>query len=172
MSSKTAYTVEELVTKVNEWCDANNLTPASGQSAEQLSLRTLRYYRTMGLINAPNSGQGSGYGEIHRLQLSAIRVLQAQGLPLRRIQTLLYGRSESELRKVLDKGILAAPTQVPLPKIQGAEDWRILPFDDSAWLILRHGRSLSPDQISRIQAILDNSPISEDSSQLEPERTH
>jgi DNA-binding transcriptional MerR regulator len=172
MSSKTAYNVEELVTTVNEWCGANNLTPASGQSAEQLSLRTLRYYRTMGLIDAPNSGQGRSYGEIHRLQLSAIRVLQAQGLPLRRIQTLLYGRSEAELRKVLDKGILAAPTQAPLPTIQGAEDWRILPFDDSVWLVLRHGRNLSHDQIFRIQAILDNSPNSEDSAPLEPERTH
>ena len=122
-------------------------------------------------MDAPCSGSGRGYREIHRLQLSAIRVLQTQGLPLRRIQALLYGRSEAELEKVLVKGLVSAPTIVRLPQIPGAEDWRVLPFGDSAFFILRNGRVLSPSQIARIQTIIDDSPITEDSTQLEPERT-
>ena len=171
MTSPSSYSVEQLVAEVNTWCEAHHLAPASGQSAEQLSLRTLRYYRTMGLLNGPNSGAKKAYGEIHRLQLIAIRVLQAQGQPLRRIQTLLYGRSEADLREVLKRGAASLPPQPSFPALQGAEDWRVLPLDPSVWLILRDGRKLTPDQVTRIQAILDTTPFSEDANLLQQERT-
>jgi DNA-binding transcriptional MerR regulator len=171
MNTNRTYTLEELVAEVNVWCEACNLAPPSGQSAEQLSLRTLRYYRTMGLLNGPKPGSKNAYREIHRLQLLAIRVLQAQGQPLRRIQTLLYGRSESDLREVLKRGAASLPPQPTFPALQGAEDWRVLPINPSVWLILRDRRKLSPDQVARIQAILDTTPVSGDSTQLQQERT-
>ncbi|HEY0256903.1 MAG TPA: MerR family transcriptional regulator [Candidatus Methylacidiphilales bacterium] len=153
------YSLDELISAVNAWSDDRGLRPANGQSAGQLSLRTLRYYRTMGLLAAPISGGGQGYGEIHRLQLSAIRVLQAQGLPLRRIQVLLYGRTEAELRTVLQKGAAAAPAQETFPALPTPEDWRMVPLDSSIMLILRPGRSLTSDQISRIHAIINDSSV-------------
>ena len=165
MAETLAYSLDELVASVNAWSAERGFTPANGQSADQLSARTLRYYRTMGLLAAPNPG--GGYGEMHRLQLSAIRVLQAHGLPLRRIQTLLYGRSIAELRKVLEKGAAAVPTQPISPALNGAEDWKIAPVDDSVWLILRHGRILTPNQLTRIAAIL-NTP--DESLELQLER--
>lgn len=166
MTADASWTLDELVARVNDWCDEHRLAPANGQSAEQLSSRTLRYYRTMGLLAAPHSGGGRGYGELHELQLCSIRVLQAQGLPLRRIQSLLYGRSEADLRKVLAHGIAAAPANAWSPALNAAEDWRVVPLDPALWLILRQGRKIRPDQIARIQAILG-----EDTElPLEPER--
>jgi DNA-binding transcriptional MerR regulator len=169
MSVTPAYSLEELVVAVNAWCETHNLTPANGQSAEQLSARTLRYYRTMGLLSAPVSGGGAGYGEIHRLQLLAVRVLQAQGLPLSRIQRLLYARSMADLHKILDKGVTEMPREKSWPQMAAAEDWRVTPIDDSIWLIARHGRSLTPEQLERIRAIVDSSAL-ENLLELENER--
>ena len=170
MTSQDTYTLDELVVRVNDWCIAQRLAPANGQSAEELSTRTVRYYRTMGLLAAPLSGTGKGYGELHRLQLSAIRVLQAQGLPLRRIQALLFGRPEAELRKVLERGVAAAPAREITSILPGGEDWRVCPVDQSVWLILRSGRRLSADQLSRIHAILNGSSADEPLTQIEKER--
>ncbi len=166
MATANAYTLDELIDQVNAWSDAHNLSPANGQSAEQLSLRTLRYYRTMGLLAAPLSGSGQGYGELHRLQLSAVRILQSQGLPLRRIQALLFGRSEADLRKVVEKGVALAPANPAPLNLPAAEDWRVIPLDPSVLLIMRHGRSLSSQQISRIHAIINHPSLDEGSLAL------
>jgi DNA-binding transcriptional MerR regulator len=82
---------------VNAWCHERGLRPANGQAARDLSARTLHYYRSSGLLDPPETGAGRGYGQRHFLQLAAIRILQAQGLPLSRIQQLLFGRSDEEL---------------------------------------------------------------------------
>ena len=168
MSTSPSMTSEELVALVNDWCEDHGLVPASGQSADQLSMRTLRYYRTLGLLGAPVGGARQGYNEMHRLQLLAIRVLQARGQPLRRIQSLLYGRTEKELRVVVEKGKLNAPASAAA-MLPAAENWNVLPFDDTAWLVLRRGRTVTGDQISRIQAILESH--SSKSLQLKLERT-
>ena len=88
-----AHSVEDLAREVNEWCDRHAVAPASGQAGERMTERNIRYYRTLGLLDAPLSGGGAGYGEKHRPQLIAIRLLQAQGLPLSRVREAagLYG---------------------------------------------------------------------------------
>ena len=161
MSDTSAYSLDELVAAVNDWCAERQLTPANGQSAEQISARTLRYYRTIGLLSAPVSGGGSGYGEIHLLQLLAIRMLQAHGLPLSRIQQLLYGRSMADLRKLVNERTINPPRQTAWPRMTASEDWRVTPIDDSIWLIVRHGRNLTLDQLERIRAIIDATPLEE-----------
>ena len=96
------WTIQELAETVNAWCRDRALQPANGQAASELSARTLHYYRSSGLLDAPDSGAGRGYGRRHVLQLKAIRILQAQGLPLSRIQQLLFGRSDEELEQIGD----------------------------------------------------------------------
>jgi hypothetical protein len=81
-----SLSLEELSQQVNAWCAEHGIEPASGQVGELVSERNVRYYRTLGLVDAPVDGR---YTEKHLLQLSAIRLLQAQGLPLRRIRELL-----------------------------------------------------------------------------------
>ena len=88
--SAATMNLPSLAESVNDWCGERAIHPASGQAAESLSERNIRYYRTLGLLDGPLAG--GGYGRRHFLQLSSIRVLQARGLPLKKIQELLYGR--------------------------------------------------------------------------------
>ncbi len=91
--------IEELASKVTAWCDQHSVVPANGQVATETQPRTLRYYRTLGLMDPPAAG--GGFAERHYLQACAVRVLQADGLPLARIHSLLFGRSEKELLGIL-----------------------------------------------------------------------
>jgi len=65
--------------------------------------RTVRYYTTLGLLDRPRiEGRQARYGERHLLQLLAIKALQAVDLPLAEIQQRLYGRSDAELKALVD----------------------------------------------------------------------
>lgn len=65
--------------------------------------RTVRYYTTLGLLDRPAiENRQARYGERHLLQLLAIKVLQSLDLPLAQIQELMYGRSDAELRQLID----------------------------------------------------------------------
>lgn len=138
--------LEELSTRINAWCTEHDVAPASGQAGEAVSERNVRYYRTLGLIDAP---EGGTYSEKHLLQLTAVRLLQAQGLPLRRIRELLYGRSLHDLREIRRRGLLemrqvAASLRVALP--MGDELWRAIPLDDDFLLVSRRGTTITPAQ--------------------------
>jgi DNA-binding transcriptional MerR regulator len=106
------WTIQELAETVNAWCRDRGLQPANGQTSSELSARTLHYYRSAGLLDAPESGARRGYGRRHLLQLKAIRVLQAEGLPLSRIQQLLFARSDKELEQIAES---AGESPLPIP---------------------------------------------------------
>lgn len=140
--------VSELADQVNAWCAEHGVVPANGQAGEAVTERNIRFYRTVGLVDAPESS-GRGFGEKHFLQLIAIRLLQAQGLPLRRIRELLFGRTVGELREVQTRGITEARRAFPahrLPMPAGDELWRITPLDDDFMIVSRRGHSLSEEQ--------------------------
>lgn len=161
------FSLEELSDGINAWCGEHGVAPASGQAGEMVSERNIRYYRTLGLVDAP---EGGGYGEKHLLQLTAVRLLQAQGLPLRRIRELLYGRSLAELREVRRRGLAEAQTataalRVTLP-VQD-ELWRAIPLDEDFLLVSRRGTSLSPDQREAVLLVLRTG-----SAEQKKQRTH
>jgi DNA-binding transcriptional MerR regulator len=153
------FSLEELSDRINSWCDENAVVPANGQAGESVSERNIRYYRTLGLVDAP---EGGSYGEKHLLQLTAIRLLQAQGVPLRRIRELLYGRSLVELREIRRRGLaenqrVAAAFRVTLP-VQD-ELWRMIPLDEDFLLVSRSGASLTPAQRDAVlQALRTSAP--------------
>ena len=85
----------------------------------------------------------------------AIRLLQAQGLPLSRIRELLFGRTVEELRRIEKQGLAelkAAPVAAFRPSAN--ETWGVTPLDDDFLLISRRGRALSDDMRERILAAL------------------
>lgn len=156
------FTLPELAQAVNDWCSSHHLVPANGQASEQLNVRALRYYRHLGLLDAPEDGTGAGYSEKHLLQLQAIRLLQGTGLPLGRIQQLLYGRPVAELRKIVKRGlteISTAPSSPALP-LASAEAWRLYPLDNDFILIARNADQPTPEQIDAIRAILNQQQCS------------
>ena len=149
--------VEELAWKVQSWCAKHRVTPANGQAAEALTERTIRYYRTLGLLDAPAAGGERGFGEKHRLQLIAIRLLQAHGLPLRRIRELLYGLDEKQLREFERRGVKeigksagAAPSFAPA----NAESWQVTSMAAGFLLVSREGHSLPASALRKINDLL------------------
>jgi len=118
------------------------------------------YYRSVGLLDAPESGAGRGYGRRHLLQLKAIRILQAQGLPLSRIQQLLFGRSDEELEQIveslgrIDPGI----TNVQSRTFDSKETWTVYPLNEEVFVVARNGAHLSTSQLEAIGKICDASP--------------
>jgi DNA-binding transcriptional MerR regulator len=71
--------------------------------------RTIRYYLAEGLIQSPEEKQGTAsvFGYMNLLQLVAIKKLQAEHLPIRKIRELVAGKSEQELETLLGIGGLA-----------------------------------------------------------------
>jgi DNA-binding transcriptional MerR regulator len=149
------HTVEQLADAVNAWCTEHAVAPANGQAGERMTERNVRYYRTLGLVDPPLAGGGIGYGEKHRLQLIAIRLLQAQGLPLNRIRDLLLGRTLDELKEVERRG-LAELNRTELGPFRPTlgENWTVTPLDDEFLLVSRRGRGVSAELRDRVRALL------------------
>lgn len=152
--------ISELVQAVNEWCEEHGVSPVSGQAAERITERNVRFYRTVGLLDAPDSGGARGYGEKHRLQLVSVRLLQARGVPLRQIRELLHGRSLEELRRVESQGlrelkqiVAKSPVLPPALPIAG-ETWSVAPLDEHLLLLSRSGRLIPPSLREHLAAAL------------------
>jgi len=150
-------TVAELAIAVNAWCAEHAVEPMSGQTGEEVNERSIRYYRTLGLIDGPDGRPaGRGYGEKHFLQLAAIRVLQAQGLPLRKIQELLYGRTVADLREIQRRGAREMPVarRGQAAGFAAFEQWQVLGLTEDFALVSRSGAAPSRDQLEAIRRIL------------------
>jgi DNA-binding transcriptional MerR regulator len=149
------WTVQELAERVNDWCDERGVRPANGQAASDLSARTLHFYRDSGLLDAPESGAGRCYGQRHFLQLAAIRILQAQGLPLFRIQQLLFGRSDEELEQISESArkVTGGAVDLRQQSFSSQETWTTYPLDERLFLVARDRRALSASQLEAIRKI-------------------
>jgi DNA-binding transcriptional MerR regulator len=155
-----AFSAEQLANLVNQWCDEHAVFPANGQAGEEMSVRNIRYYRTLGLLDPPETGGGRGFGEKHRLQLIAIRLLQAQGLPLSRIQQLLFGRSLEQLQEIESRGLAELEqTRVAAFRPSVDESWKMMPLNDEFMLVSRRGKTLGPDIRQRLLAVLEGELI-------------
>lgn len=148
--------IEQLANKVTAWCDQHGVVPANGQVATDTQPRTLRYYRTLGLMDAPATG--GGFAERHYLQACAVRVLQADGLPLARIHSLLFGRSDEELL-----GILKAAESKRSPELHASPEGaataplQTVPLGPDFLLVSRRPHlRLSESQIRNILHLLNS----------------
>ncbi|MSU61956.1 MAG: MerR family transcriptional regulator [Pedosphaera sp.] len=149
------FSIGELVDVVNQWCVRHKIVPASNQAGERMTDRNVRFYRTVGLVDAPESGGGQGYGEKHKLQVIAVRLLQSQGLPLRRIRELLLGRSLADLRRIEKQGLAEARSAPVLAlKMVPGEDWRMTPLNGEFLLVSRTNRALPPELLEQIRDLL------------------
>jgi DNA-binding transcriptional MerR regulator len=147
---------ERLAEQVNDWCEQHGVRPASGQAGERITVRNIRYYRTLGLLDAPTTGGGQGFGEKHRLQLTAVRLLQAQGLPLGRIQELLYGRSLEDLQEIESRGLAEMEQSLNAGfQMSANESWGVMPLNEEFMLVSRRGRKLPSALKERLLAILN-----------------
>ena len=107
------------------------------------------------MLDAPASAAGRSYGRRHFLQLAAIRILQAQGLPLSRIQQLLFGRSDKELEQIADSAEKIEPgtANVHRRSLISQETWTTYPLNEQIFLVARNGARLSASQLETIRKI-------------------
>jgi DNA-binding transcriptional MerR regulator len=155
------FSLEQLARAVQDWCEVHRVSPANGQAAEELSERTIRYYRTLGLLDAPLGNYTKTFSEKHRLQLIAIRLFQAQGLPLRKIRDELYGKSLEDLaaleKQAARQGLKAVELGVAFQPLPAGECWSVVPLAEEFLLVSRQNRPLPAKVIEKINQLLRTS---------------
>ena len=79
--------------------------------------RTIRYYLSHRLLDRPlgRKGTASIFGYRHLLQVLAIKYLQSQYLPLKKIGSVMGGLSNRELEQLLPEGRAGTAPRKPLP---------------------------------------------------------
>jgi len=155
----TEFTLEELARAVRAWCEQHQVYPANGQAAEEVTGRAIRYYRTLGLLDPPVGNYAKTFTEKHKLQLIAIRLYQAQGLPLRKIRDELYGQSLEDLgtmaKEAGQRGKNALSISLPFLPLTASECWLVVPLADEFLLVSRQNRQLPRSVIEKLnQAIV------------------
>ncbi len=168
----TEFTLEELAQTVQEWCQEHKVFPANGQAAEEITERNIRYYRTLGLLDPPMGNYAKTFSEKHRLQLIAIRLYQAQGLPLRKIRDELYGKSledladlEKQVRKGARKALsVAAAFTTPA----APESWSVFPLVGEFLLVSRQNKPVPRGVLEKINELLRS--VRPETENAEPNR--
>ena len=134
-----SFSVQELANRANQLCREKGIQPLSRQASAAVSVRNIRYYQSLGLIDAPFSRDGRGYSEIHLRQLTAIRALQAQGLPLAQISSHLASATSTDL-----------PLTPSLKHLQ----WQTIAIAPDIFLLVQSGRTVLPAQREEILRVL------------------
>jgi len=152
------FSLEELAAEVQTWAGKHRICPANGQAADEITARTIRYYRTLGLLDPPIGNYAKTFSEKHKLQLIAIRLYQSQGLPLRKIRDELYGKSledliaiEKQATKLSNKSALLT---MPFLPSTANESWSVSPLAGDFLLISRNHQQLPRAVIDKINQLL------------------
>lgn len=142
MTENDSLTLDDLSTEVARRLGETGLHRAQrdGRVSAAPDARTIRYYTTLGLLDAPTIiGRQARYTQRHVRQIMAIKALQGAALSLADIQARLYGRSDEEL-DALVAATAARPADPVRPvvwreiviepglKLLASENW--VPADD------------------------------------------
>jgi DNA-binding transcriptional MerR regulator len=104
LKGKTYVGVAELGDQAAELLEITNTYQEKRTVTEFPDERTIRYYISEGLLPPALEKQGSAsvFGYVHLLALLAIKKLQAQDFPIKKIREILNGKTSEELEKLLD----------------------------------------------------------------------
>jgi DNA-binding transcriptional MerR regulator len=98
----TLWTLAELRSAAETALEVDYPGAVNGRVRALPDARTIRYYRTLGLMDRPAQmrGRTAFYSRRHLLQIVAIKRLQAEGLSLAEIQRRFAGMSPEELERI------------------------------------------------------------------------
>jgi hypothetical protein len=90
----------------DHWSEAVTLVRISNEFINRHDLPASNYVSPEGLITPPEEKQGTAslFAYLNLLQLVAVKKLQAEHLPIRKIRELVKGKSEQELESLLGVG--------------------------------------------------------------------
>lgn len=160
--------LEQLLGWIN-WV-AERFRPAeigeSSRSSEEFTARSFRHYQTLGCIDPPERvGRGGIYRFRQYLQALLIRKLIWERVPSAQIASLMKGRSNDELKRLLFEGIEIVPGDASQARVMAAtkqaERWQRLELMPG--LELHAGEQLAPlspkdlrTALQRIQTFLES----------------
>jgi DNA-binding transcriptional MerR regulator len=107
----TTLSLTETVDLAQKVLDENKVMPASKRASSALSGRSVRWYTTAGILDAPGrEGHAAAYGRRHLLQLLYTRQAQAKGATLDKIREDIAPLSTGDLsaRIKLDLSLVPA----------------------------------------------------------------
>ena len=156
--SHECYSISQLAERVNRWCSENNILPLHNGAGEDVTVRNIRYYQTIGLVDRPLNASGRGFTRKHHLQLVSIRRLQAKGLSLDRIRTLVSGRTEKELEELDQPESNASSFPIGLTLPADAQDWQLIPITADILIFSRRGYEPTIGQRRQIEELLRPEP--------------
>lgn len=143
--SEWSVSAQELVDWVNH--TAERFLPPdsddkSGRVSQNLSLRAMRYYQTLGCIDAPvRVGREVRYGYRHYLQALLVRKMLWQRVPAAKMASLLPGRTTTDYKNLLLEDIQLvvqpASTKSPSPSQEEPETWKRIFVSEGVELHLR-----------------------------------
>ena len=95
--------VAELAAAATGILENSDSQQGRGTVKEYPDERTVRFYLSEGLIPSPSDKQGTAsvFGYLHLLALLAVKKLQAESIPIRKIREIINGRTENELEKLI-----------------------------------------------------------------------
>lgn len=95
------WTIQELVERAEQALQTDYVGQWNRRVRDLPSLRTIRLYTTLGLLDRPVlRGRTGYYGPRHLMQLVAIKRLQSEGLTLSEVQTRLLGLTDETLADI------------------------------------------------------------------------
>jgi hypothetical protein len=105
---------------------------------------------------------------VSRPSIATKRILQTHGLPLSRIQQLLFARSDEELEQIAESAgeIEARPANVCSHSFASKETWTVYPLNEQLFVVARNGAHLSTSQLEAIGKICDAPPKKSSKSTL------
>ena len=153
----------------------------NGQVRDVPDARTIRYYASLGLVDAPAEmrGRTAFYGRRHLLQVVAVKRLQAAGKALVEVQQQLVGLTDAALEAIakLPAGIeqpdaeesrkestaplapapvafwatTPAPVTAPAPQ-SGARTLQLVRVSDAVSLVIEAAEPIAPQQAEALRA--------------------
>jgi DNA-binding transcriptional MerR regulator len=109
----TTLTLPETVDLAQKVLDENGITPASKRAALSLTGRSVRWYSTAGIIDAPGrEGHTATYGRRHLLQILYTREAQATGVPLEKIREDTSALSTEDLTARVGLDLSSIPSDL------------------------------------------------------------
>lgn len=117
------WDLEGLQTAVCDALTRVDVAPSDDRISALPDKRTLRYYRTLGLLDRPKryDGRRAIYSGRHWLQVICIKLLQARGHSLAQLQRMLAGATTHQLMAAVREAL-----ENPAPETDEAEGLRSL----------------------------------------------
>lgn len=170
-AAQAMWTIEELAHLAQEALRTDYWGQPSRQARDLPSVRAIRYYTMLGLIDRPiMRGRVAYYTRKHLAQLVAIKRLQAEGLPLVEIQQRLYGLTDDALEQIarmpgaLNGGngqtaggrrrrfwAVSPPIPDEMPKPPAVQTWQVMELAPQVQLHLAIETPLDAEAVRQIE---------------------